>query len=69
MCTIHQKSPVLKNMAERYHFTIPQCLPNKAGLEMAKTGIYSLDPDLFSNADVIPAQSLRLQKAIERLEQ
>jgi hypothetical protein len=69
MCTIHQKSPVLKDMAEKYHFTIPQCLPNKAGLEIAKTGIYSLDPDLFCNADVIPVQSLRLQKVIEGLEQ
>jgi hypothetical protein len=69
MCTIHQKSPVLKNMAEEYHFTIPHCLPNKAGLEIAKTGIYSLGPDLFSNAVVIPVQSLRLQKVIERLEQ
>lgn len=68
MCAIRQKSPVLENMAERY-FTIPQCLPNKVGLEIAKTGIYSLDPDLFSNADVTPVQSLRLQKVIERLEQ
>lgn len=56
-------------MAERYNFTTPQCLPNKAGLEIAKTGIYSVDPDLFSNADVIPVQSQRLQKVIERLEQ
>jgi len=56
-------------MAERYYFTIWQCLPNKAGLDTAKTRIYSLDPDLFSNADIIPAQSLRLEKVIERLEQ
>jgi hypothetical protein len=55
-------------MAERYHFTISQCLPNKAGLEIAKTGIYSLDLDSFSNADIIPVQSLRLEKVIERLE-
>jgi hypothetical protein len=56
-------------MAERCLFTIPQCLPNKAGLEIAETGIYYLDPDLFSNTDVIPIQSMRLQKVIERLEQ
>jgi len=56
-------------MAERYNFTISQCLTDKAGLEIAKTRIYSLDPDLFSNADIIPVQSLRLEKVIERLEQ
>lgn len=59
MCTIHQKSSVLKNMPEIQDFNISQCLQTipeivKAVLEIAKTGIYSLDSGLFSNADFIP---------------